>query len=45
VSQRFREESRRMVNMVTVLVLEISLKAPKRTAELAAPDNHLPGHL
>ncbi len=76
VSQRFRAESRRMVNMVTVLVLEIALsilgtfvtawfsrrrefradagganlagrekmlsalKALKRTAELAAPDNH-----
>lgn len=76
VSQRFREESRRMVNMVTVIVLEIALsilgtfvtawfsrrrefradtggaglagrekmlsalKALKRTAELAAPDNH-----
>jgi len=75
VSQRFREESRRMVNMVTVVVLEIALsilgtfvtawfsrqrefradaggaklagresmlsalKALKRTAELAAPDN------
>lgn len=76
VSQRFRAESRRMVNMVTVLVLEIALsilgtfvtawfsrqrefradsggarlagrekmlaalKALKRTAESAVPDNH-----